>query len=157
MLFSYIDWLLRCLKRLLLRVFVDFEKFYISLLVNLIMSYLILVRHGESRWNLDNKFTGWVDVPMSEQGIKESLQCAKALKGLNIDIAFTSRKEMVKEGLIKAKENIDQVMVVIEAEHLCMSMRGVKKPGSQTITSAVRGVFRANEKTRAETMALIKS
>ena len=48
------------------------------------------------------------------------------------------------------------VMVVVEAEHLCVSMRGVQKPGTITITSAVRGVFKENEKTRSETLALIR-
>jgi GTP cyclohydrolase I len=48
------------------------------------------------------------------------------------------------------------VMVVIEAEHLCMSMRGVRKPGSTTVTSAVRGLFRRNVATREEAMRFIQ-
>ncbi|MBN2584891.1 MAG: GTP cyclohydrolase I FolE [Planctomycetes bacterium] len=48
------------------------------------------------------------------------------------------------------------VMVVLEAEHLCMTIRGVKKPGTLTVTSVVRGIFRENPATRAEAMALIR-
>src|SRR4051812_36880247 len=47
------------------------------------------------------------------------------------------------------------VLVVIEAEHLCMAMRGVRKPGAVTVTSAVRGIFRDNPATRSEAMSLI--
>jgi len=47
------------------------------------------------------------------------------------------------------------VLVVIEAEHLCMSMRGVKKPGALTVTSAVRGIMESNPATRAEAMSLL--
>lgn len=59
-------------------------------------------------------------------------------------------------GVIMEKLRPLGVMVVIEAEHLCMSMRGVKKPGIMTVTSAVRGIFKENEKTRSETLALMK-
>ncbi|MCU1458050.1 MAG: cyclohydrolase [Actinomycetia bacterium] len=47
------------------------------------------------------------------------------------------------------------VLVMIEAEHLCMSMRGIRKPGALTLTSAVRGLFKTNAPTRAEAMSLI--
>lgn len=65
---------------------------------------------------------------------------------LTTDIADIIMKKLKPKG----------VVVVIEAEHLCMSMRGVKKPGVLTVTSAVRGIFRKNEKTRAEAMSLIR-
>jgi GTP cyclohydrolase I len=74
-----------------------------------------------------------------------------------------SRRLQVQERLTKQIADIlDEhlkplgVMVVIEAEHMCMSMRGAKKPKSVTVTSAVRGSFRSNSATRAEAMMLIR-
>ena len=58
--------------------------------------------------------------------------------------------------IIMAKLRPLGVMVVIEAEHPCMSMRGVQKPGTITVTSAVRGIFKKNVKTRSEALALMK-
>ena len=78
-------------------------------------------------------------------------------------VDILSRRPQVQERLttqiadiIMAKLKPRGCMVVIEAEHLCMSMRGVKKPGTLTVTSAVRGVFQKNEKTRSETLSLMK-
>lgn len=61
----------------------------------------------------------------------------------------------IAELLYHGDLNPKGVMVVIEAEHLCMIMRGVKKPGATTITSAVRGVFRSDERTRIEAMSFL--
>ena len=60
----------------------------------------------------------------------------------------------IADALVEVLDPIG-VLVLIEAEHFCMSMRGVKKPGSLTITSAVRGLFKSNAATRAEAMSLI--
>ena len=63
------------------------------------MAKLILVIHGQSLWNLANKFTGWVDIPLSEKGISEAKLAAKKLEKIDIDIAFTSK-------LIRAQETL---------------------------------------------------
>ena len=74
-----------------------------------------------------------------------------------------ARRPQVQERLTtQVADTIDEVLspkgvlVVIEAEHLCMSMRGVRKPGSLTVTSAVRGLFKTNAATRAEAMGFIR-
>lgn len=64
------------------------------------MSYLILIRHGESRWNKDNKFTGWVDVPLTESGIREAQTAGKNLESFDIDVAYTSKLVRAQETLL---------------------------------------------------------
>ena len=51
---------------------------------------LILLRHGQSVWNKENLFTGWVDIPMSEEGIQEAIHAGKKIKNIPIDVVFTS-------------------------------------------------------------------
>ena len=69
------------------------------------MIKLVLVRHGQSMWNLENKFTGWTDVELSEQGIKEAKEAGKILKekGFHFDLAFTSV-------LKRAEDTLDYIL-----------------------------------------------
>ena len=78
-------------------------------------------------------------------------------------VEVTSKRPQLQERMtmqiakaIEKKLNPTGVAVVIEAEHMCMSMRGIKKPGSKTITSVLTGVFRTNQASRAEVLSLIK-
>lgn len=57
------------------------------------MSTLVLIRHGESRWNKCNRFTGWIDVPLSENGMREAERCAAHCKQYDFSAAFTSKLE----------------------------------------------------------------
>jgi 2,3-bisphosphoglycerate-dependent phosphoglycerate mutase len=54
------------------------------------MARLVMVRHGQSQWNLENRFTGWVDVPLSTQGINEAISAGQQLKDIRFDTIFVS-------------------------------------------------------------------
>ncbi len=78
-------------------------------------------------------------------------------------IETVSRRPQLQERITSTVANVMMeelspmgVMVVIEAEHMCMAMRGIKKPGALTVTSAVRGIFKKNAVSRQEVMSLIK-
>lgn len=63
------------------------------------MAYLALVRHGQSRWNLENRFTGWTDVPLTEDGRREAERAGHLLHDIPVDDAFTSMLQRAQETL----------------------------------------------------------
>ncbi|NOZ36525.1 MAG: 2,3-bisphosphoglycerate-dependent phosphoglycerate mutase [Gammaproteobacteria bacterium] len=67
------------------------------------MSSLILIRHGQSIWNLQNRFTGWVDVSLSPQGVAEAQQAASLLLDMHFDVAFTS-------SLLRAQDTLYEIL-----------------------------------------------
>lgn len=86
------------------------------------MTYkVILIRHGQSAWNKENRFTGWTDVPLSEQGINEALQAGKLLKeeGFVFDVAYTSTLKRAIKTLWIVLEELDQMWIpVVKDWHL---------------------------------------
>ena len=68
------------------------------------MSKLVLLRHGQSQWNLENRFTGWVDVPLSKKGIEEAISAGKKLKDYEFDIMYVSH-------MIRAIQTLHYVFV----------------------------------------------
>ncbi len=75
------------------------------------MSNLILIRHGESQWNLENRFTGWVDIPLSPKGEQEANQAGEKLKGYKFDKGYTSV-------LIRAIKTLDIILEIIDQSGL---------------------------------------
>lgn len=80
------------------------------------MASLVLVRHGESRWNLSNRFTGWIDVPLSEEGIREARVCAKHCKSFDFSAAYTSKLERAHLTLFLILADQDRTGIV-QHEH----------------------------------------
>jgi 2,3-bisphosphoglycerate-dependent phosphoglycerate mutase len=80
------------------------------------MGILILVRHGQSQWNLENRFTGWIDVPLTDRGRQEARQGAAFIRHLRIDRAFTSALSRAQETLTIILEAIGQPQVPVERD-----------------------------------------
>ena len=80
------------------------------------MIKLVLVRHGQSMWNLENRFTGWTDVELSEQGIKEAKEAGKVLKekGFNFDVAYTSVLKRANDTLKYILEELGEENIPIK-------------------------------------------
>lgn len=75
------------------------------------MATLVLLRHGQSQWNLENKFTGWVDVPLTAEGAEEARRAGEKLKGFKFDVAYTSV-------LQRAQKTLEIVLDVIGQQNL---------------------------------------
>ena len=84
------------------------------------MSYLILVRHGQSVWNLEKKFTGWVDVDLTENGKSEAIKAGELIKtkNINIDIYYSSFQLRAKNTLKLIKQELKDMKVSKEAWQL---------------------------------------
>ena len=80
------------------------------------MARLILLRHGESQWNLENRFTGWVDVPLSPRGIQEAKDAGEKLLSFRFDRAFTSVLARANETLRLVLDTIGQTGIPIEKD-----------------------------------------
>jgi len=77
------------------------------------MALLVLIRHGQSTWNKENRFTGWIDVPLAEEGVEEAKQVAKKIKDIHFDISYTSVLKRAIDTLeIILKENNWHIKII---------------------------------------------
>jgi 2,3-bisphosphoglycerate-dependent phosphoglycerate mutase len=75
------------------------------------MAKLVLIRHGESLWNKENRFTGWIDIDLSEKGKEEAHEAARKIAGIAFDIAYTS-------ALCRAQHTLDIILQDIRQENI---------------------------------------
>lgn len=109
----------------------------------MVMGKLILMRHGESKWNKRNLFTGWVDVPLSEKGIEEAIEGGKKIRDIPIDVIFTTTlvRAQMTAFLAMTQHSSGKVPVVLH-----------EGEGKQAEWSKIY-----NEKTKAETIPVYRA
>ncbi len=105
------------------------------------MPYLILVRHGESLWNKENRFTGWVDVPLTDKGREEARVAGELIKntGIKIDVAYTSQLSRAIETLDIILRVLGQNIPVIKDYHLNERMYGDLQGLNKAETARIYG------------------
>lgn len=98
------------------------------------MKQLVLIRHGQSQWNKENRFTGWVDVPLSEEGLKEAHDAAAMIRAekLTFDVAYTSVLKRAIKTLWTLMEDLDQMWIPVHRswrlnERMYGSLQGLNK------------------------------
>jgi 2,3-bisphosphoglycerate-dependent phosphoglycerate mutase len=101
------------------------------------MARLVLLRHGESQWNLENRFTGWVDVPLSARGIEEAKNAGIKLRNFTFDRAFTSVLQRANETLRLVLDAVGQPNIPIEKdkalnERMYGDLQGLNKDETAT-------------------------
>lgn len=80
------------------------------------MTTLVLIRHGESQWNLENRFTGWIDIPLTDKGREEARRAGEKIKGIKFDKAYTSVLQRATETLAIILKIISQEKIPIERD-----------------------------------------
>lgn len=80
------------------------------------MGVLILLRHGQSQWNLENRFTGWTDIALTDRGRADAVKAATTLSSYQFDRAFTSKLERASETLTIILDALQQTKIPIEAD-----------------------------------------
>mmetsp|Transcript_58463 Transcript_58463/g.131487 ORF Transcript_58463/g.131487 Transcript_58463/m.131487 type:complete len:309 (-) Transcript_58463:101-1027(-) len=99
---------------------------------------LVLLRHGQSQWNLENRFTGWVDVDVTDEGAEEAMTAGRLLRDakITVDVAFTSLQKRAIKTLALALEEMDQLWIPISKtwrlnERMYGDLQGMNKAETQ--------------------------
>jgi 2,3-bisphosphoglycerate-dependent phosphoglycerate mutase len=108
-----------------------------------LMALLVMLRHGQSQWNKENRFTGWVDIPLSQEGIEEAIEAGKQIADISFDIIFTSTLSRARTTLILAM-----------AQNRCGKVPLILHPGEGRMESWAR-IY--SEEAKATTIPVIQA
>lgn len=124
------------------------------------MSLLIMLRHGQSEWNKKNLFTGWVDIPLSEEGINEAFKAGELIKDIPIDVIFTSTliRAHMTLALAMLKHSSQKVPVMIhEHEGRLEEWAKIYSEKAKSTTVPVYKAWQLNERMYGELQGLNKA